>query len=146
MREPRLIFGCDEEVAKWVAEQIPRLRGNVLSPGTAIGIALGERLIAGVVYHDYRKNCENIQISMASVSPLWARRSVITALLHYPFVQLNCWMVYTGTPVENAPAIKVNEHIGLKRKTIVPHFFGKKRHAVICQMTRTEYDRLYGVN
>lgn len=139
-----LVFGLDKEIAEWVAEKIPQMHGGGFGACMSIGVASGNRLLAGVVYHDYRDSYRNIQLSMAAVSPMWARKDVIAGLLHYPFVQLDCWMIYTGTPVENEKALKVNSHIGLKRKTIIPHYFGRKRHAVVSQMTRSEYDRLYG--
>lgn len=105
------------------------------------------RLIAGVVYHDYQREYRNIQISMAAVSPMWARRATIAGLLRYPFRQLGVWMVWTLMPDWNVKALKVNEHIGLKRKTIIPHAFGKKQHAVLSQMLEPayrQYEALYG--
>lgn len=59
-------------------------------------------------------------------------------------MQRQYWMVYTLTPIANERALKVNEHIGFKRKPIVPHAFGMKKHGVICQMTATEYAAKYG--
>lgn len=144
--EPRLLFGHDEQVAKWVAARIPHLHGGGFGPCTAIGVGSEDRgkIYAGVVYHEFVAAYQNIQLSMAADSPLWATKNTIRALLHYPFTQLKAWMVWTLTPVENERAIKVNEHIGFKRKPIVPHAFGPKKHAVICQMTQPEYKARYG--
>jgi RimJ/RimL family protein N-acetyltransferase len=125
-----------------VAERVPNAPKG-FGPCEAIGVVSCGKLIAGVVYHEYRENCESIQISMAAESPMWARRGIIAGLLHYPFEQLGCWMIYTLIPPGNYRALRVNQHIGLKRKTVIPHCFGKKAHAVVCQMTRPEYQRLY---
>lgn len=145
--EPRLLFGYDADVAAWVAQRIPHMHGEGFGPCTAIGVGSAERgtLYAGIVYHDYQARYSNIQLSMAADSPLWATKGTIRALLHYPFVQLGVFMVWTMTPVENERALKVNEHIGFKRKPIVPHVFGPKKHAQICQMTAADYARKYGV-
>jgi len=141
-----LLYGHDEEIAAWVAERIPHVRGGSFGPCAAIGVASGGRLLAGIVYHDYQPDCSNVQLSMAADSPLWARRENIAGLLAYPFIQLGCWMVWTATPPGNERALRVNEHIGFQRKTIIPHAFGRKRHAVICQMLRTDYRRKYEVS
>lgn len=143
--EPKLLFGHDAQVAAWVAERIPHVRGGSFGPCVAIGIGSEHRakLYAGLVYHAYQPEYGHVQLSMAADSPLWATKATIRALLHYPFVQRKLFMVYTMTPVENVRAIKVNEHIGFKRKPIVPHAYGPKKHAQICQMTAPEYARLY---
>ena len=137
-----LLFGNDEDVARWVGERIKSVGRDGFGPCSAIGV-VSDRLIAGLVFHDYQPDFENVQLSMAAESPMWAGHDVIAGLLDYPFNQLGCWMIYTLTPPENERALKVNEHIGLKRKTVTPHAFGRKRHAVVCQMTRPEYERRY---
>lgn len=144
MREPVLLAGHDEDVARWVAALIPHV--TEFGPCVALGVGDSERgkIYAGVVFHDYQAAYRNIQLSMAAASPLWATRRMIRTLLDYPFRQLGVWMVWTMTPIENERALKVNEHIGFKRKPIVPHVFGPKKHAVICQMTAPEFARLYG--
>ena len=145
--EPALLFGHDADVARWVAKRIPHMHGGDFGPCVAIGVGSAERgtLYAGVVYHDYQKYYQNVQLSMAADSPLWATRATIRALLHYPFAQLGVFMVWTMTPIENERALKVNEHIGFKRKPIVPNVFGPKKHAQICQMTAADYAKRYGV-
>ena len=146
MREPTLLGGHDEHVAKWVADRIPH--AHDFGPAVAIGIGDEARgkIYAGVVFHGYQREYRNIQLSMAADSPMWATRATIKSLLDYPFGQLGVWMVWTCTPIENARALKVNEHIGFKRKPIVPHVYGPKKHAVICQMTAPEFARLYGAS
>lgn len=138
-----LLFGFDAEIARWVGERIPHVGPDGFGDCRAIGVANGDKLIAGVVYHQHQPDYQHIQLSMAAVSPMWATREVIAGLLHYPFVQLNVWVLYTLTPEKNTAALKVNEHIGLKHKTIIPHHFGRKRHAVLRQMTKAEYLKAY---
>ena len=136
-----LVFGRDAEVAEWVDARID-ISGDGFGPCSAIGVAT-DRLIAGVVYHDYQPGFQSCQMSMAADVPTWARRDIIAGLLAYPFAQLGCWMVAALCQTENDLACRTNEHIGFKRKTIIPHAFGPKRHAVLFQMTLPEYERLY---
>ena len=146
MREARLAFGFSEQLVPWVAERIQHLRSPDFGPCETIGIVRGDRLIAAAIYHDYIAAHEIAQFTIASESPLWATKGVISGLLHYAFRQMNVYTLYTLTLPSNERALKVNEHIGLKRKTIIPHAFGRKRHAVLCQMTEPEYSKRYEVN
>ena len=136
-----LIFGHDGEIAQWVADRIPHVKTS-FGPCSSIGVAACGRLIAGIVYHDYQPGHGTIQISMAAESPLWARRPTIAALLHYPFRQLKVFKVWTAIPVDNTPAIKVNEHIGFKREAILAHHFGRKRHCAIYRLLEPDYARM----
>ncbi len=137
-----LLIGFDEQIARWTAERIPHV--SDFGPCTAIGVTRGPLLLAGVVYHDYQPDAETIQLSMASASPMWAKRSIIGGLLRYPFEQLGVFKVWTATPIDNVRAIKTNEHIGFKREATLAHHFGRKRHAVICRILAPDYFRLYG--
>jgi hypothetical protein len=138
-----LLFGFDEQIAAWVAERIPHVRGGSFGPCAAIGVISGDRLLAGVVFHALQPDYQTMQLSMAAGSPMWARRDIVAGLLHYAFEQNPVYSLNTVTPPENEAALKVNKHIGLQRKTIIPHYFGKKRHAVVCQMTKPEYLKAY---
>lgn len=146
--EPTLLFGHDDQVAAWVADRIPHVRGGDFGPCKAIGIGSAQlgKLWAGIVYHDYQERCGTVQLSMAAESPLWATRGTIRALLHVPFVQYKVWKVWTATPHGNARALKVNEHIGFKREATLAHHFGKGNHAIICRMLAPDYARRFGVD
>lgn len=140
---PQLAFGFDEQIAAWVAERIPHVRGHDFGPCAAIGVVSNDKILAGIVYHDYQEQFRTIQLSMAAENPMWARRSIIAGLLHYPFEQLGCFKVWTGTPADNEAALKVNIHIGFKREAVLAHHFGPKRHGVVCRMLLPDYQRLY---
>lgn len=141
-----LVYGHDSEVCEWVRARVPDATEYDFSRAAAIGVASGDRLIAGIVFHDYKQQFGTIELSMASESPMWARRENIAAMLAYPFVQLGCYKVYTCTRIENKRAIDVNLHIGFTREAVLAHQFGKNRHCVICRMTKPVFDKLYWVN
>jgi RimJ/RimL family protein N-acetyltransferase len=108
---PRVVtvYGADYEVAHWVGEQ---LGIKSWGPCSAIGIAEGGRLIAGVVYNNY--HWPSIELSIASISPRWASRRTLREIFRYPFVQLGCKRVNAITPLSNTKALKMNERLGLK--------------------------------
>lgn len=136
-----LIYGADEYVSKWVAERIPHV--TTFGPCSAIGVASGDRLIAGMVYHDFQPDFGTIQLSMAADSPMWARPETCKGLLEYPFEQLDCFKVWTATPIDGEAALKVNLHVGFKKEAVLAHHFGRKRHGVVCRMLKPDYVRRF---
>jgi RimJ/RimL family protein N-acetyltransferase len=140
--ENRLLFGYDEEIAKWVAERTvdgPSSFGKCASIGVLN--PAGDRMLAGMVYSQYKPEYSTIQASIASVSPLWATRGTIRALLHYPFMQLGCYKVWACVNIKNTRCCKCLEHIGFKREATLAHHLGKGNHALIYRLLKPEYVR-----
>ena len=141
-----LLFGEDKMVAEWVADKMD-LVSRGFEKSTAIGIMNkeGSRMIAGVVYSEYYPEHKTIQMSIASISPMWARKETIRRLLVYPFEQLGVFKIIITTAIDNIKSLKVTDHIGFKREAVLAHQFGYKKHAVISRMLKTDFDKLYGV-
>lgn len=141
----RVLYGDDDAVAAWTCRLIPHIgSAGVHGPKTALGVLNDKgRLIAGMIYHDYQEAFGTVQITFASTSPMWARKSTIRELLAYPFQQLGCQKIWTCTPAKNIAALKTNAHVGLKREAILRHQFGFKEHAVIYSMMNFEFNRRY---
>jgi RimJ/RimL family protein N-acetyltransferase len=138
-----LLFGCDEAVAGWVQDRIPHVARG-FGPCAAIGVYSGNKMLAGVVYHDFQPEFGTIQISMAADNPMWSRKKHLRALLSYPFNQIGAYKVWTATPHDNEAALRVNLHIGFKKEATLAHHFGRRRHAVICRMLKPDYIRIFG--
>ena len=138
-----LLLGHSSAVARWVGERIPY--GGDFGPCQAVGVLSRDegRLLAGVVYHEYQPDFRSVQLSIASDSPMWARRSNIAGLLSIPFLQMNCYRAWLATPIDNTRALKVNEHIGFTREAVCHSAFGEGRHGVLMRMLRPEFDKLF---
>lgn len=141
---PDLVAGADRAVTDWVIERIPESDPSSFWPCTTIGVVSGGRLIAGVVYHDWKPRYGTIELSMAADSPLWAKRPVIKSLLAYPFEQLGANKAFVVMPLDNERILKTVEHIGFTREAVLAHQLGPKRHAVVSRMLKADYVRLYG--
>jgi RimJ/RimL family protein N-acetyltransferase len=85
-----LYLNDPELVSQFVAVNMPIItHRREFDPCSAIGVRRGDYLIAGFVYNHY--NGHSIDVTVASVNPLWAvRRDIIRALFAYPFLQLGC--------------------------------------------------------
>lgn len=138
-----LLCGHTKEVKEWTENLIPHV--NDFGPCEAIGVVENNKLVAGVVFHDYQPNFQSIQLSMAAISPRWAKRQNIAGLLSYPFEQLGCYRVFTATPKDNEKALKVNAHVGFKTEATLHSLFGPNRHGIIMRMLKPDYDKRYGM-
>lgn len=124
----------DEFVATWVSQRVKHYRPN---PGqyVAIGIAEGQRLIAGAVYHDFTG--PGIGMTLAADSPRWATKGNISALLRYPFGQLNCRRISVCAARSNKRSRKLIEGVGFKLEGVIREGFGKE-DAILYGMLRRE--------
>lgn len=139
MRPNTIIFGQDERVAKWVAKQLPHVGDAGFGPCRALAIVNGDRPLGAIVYHDYQQAAGTVQISMATVSPLWAQPQTIRDLLAVPFDQYRVQKVWTCIPEDNERAIRFNLKIGMVKEAVLGRHFGKRRNAWIFRM----YDHVY---
>ena len=129
-----LVFGMDAFVAEWVRCRAPNA-GRGWDKYSAIGISDGEKLIAGVVYHDYHGY--TISASIASESPKWATRKNLRALFAYPFIQLGCNRMQALTGETNERAQTMLERLGFTAEGL--HRYGfKDEHSISYGMLKNE--------
>jgi hypothetical protein len=86
---------------------------------------------------------KSIQMSLASTTPMFARRDIMAALFSYPFEQLGVNFIWSAVPHQNERTIRFSEHLGLKRDGVLRHRFGWKSHAVVLSMTKYEYAKVW---
>ena len=137
----RLLYGNDEYVAEWVRNRLPNMSAG-FGPCAATGVQDGERLICGVVYNEYRPECQSSSIHFAADDPRWAMRGIITSLLHYPFEQLGCMRVGVMISHRNARSLRFVQGIGFVKEGVARRAFGKD-HGVILSMLRPEYHKRF---
>lgn len=137
----RLVYGCSDFVAAWVCDRISDV--SELRNAVAIGVAIGDRLIAGWVFNKYFPEFGTIQLTVAADSPMWARKELIKELLSYPFIQLGAFKVGICMASDNTRILKTAKHVGFRQEGILAHQFGKGRHCVVSRMFRPEFERMY---
>lgn len=145
-----LLFGFDEQLARWACDRIPWADYNsgMRAVGVADGADASAKLLAVCIYHNFIPTkmingepwyglCE---ISFAAASPRWATRRTISNLLKIPFLQYNCRKVVTVIPSSNTRAIEFNKGIGLKWEGSLRHHYARGVHAQIHGMMRSEFE------
>lgn len=126
-----MIFSDD--VAGWVAAHIEgcnRGFGNC----KAIGVAT-DRLIAGIVYHNWCPEFETIEVSGAATDKRWMTREVLSGLFDYPFSF--CQMIIAQHDRENHirriwKALGADEYV-------IPRLRGRDRDGFIATLTREQW-------
>lgn len=129
-------------VAHWTAERIPFVGvGENFGPCSTMGVLDSEGLMAaGAVYHAYRPAFRGLEISFAMRPGFYLSRSAISALLRYPFAELNCVRVTAVTPLKATSTRQFLEKLGFKREGVLRRAFGTD-DAVVYGMLAKEWAR-----
>lgn len=115
----KLIFGCDDEVAKWASG---RLGFPIFPPFTALGWIDHRGRMGGCVFNN--KEAANIDLTFAMDGLM--DRSVMRAIAHYVFVQMGCARVTMKTRKSNKRAIRAARIAGFKYETTLEHWYGSE--------------------
>jgi len=139
----RFIHGQDALVAEWVAARIPHIGGpDAFGPHATVGVANDDKLIAGIVYHNYLPRYGHCEISFAADTPRFATRGVIRALLSVPFEQYACRTASLMIPHKAARVLRFVGGIGFVRRGCLPEFFAPGVHGEVYSMTMKDYEKL----
>lgn len=121
-------------VAQWVAEQIGHVEN--FGPHLAVGVRDDSGPLAGVVYHSISDR--DVQVSMASLSPRWARKEIIKYLFRVGFEHLGKSRMTAITPKRNKKARKLLQGLGFREEGCAEKFFDDSRNgdAMLYGMTK----------
>ncbi|MFE0015980.1 N-acetyltransferase [Mesorhizobium sp. NPDC059054] len=125
-------------MATWVARHIPgcaRGFGNC----RAMGVLNGDRLVAGMVYHDWAPEHGVIEISGAATTPCWLTRPVLWQMFAYPFLGIACQMVVMRVSERNEQwngrgLPRLLKAYGFDKHTI-PRLYGRHENGLVFTLT-----------
>lgn len=131
----RYVYGYDTLVSQFVASLIPHCRRGFGPNAKTIGVIdEQDRLIAGLVYHNYDPEAEIIEISGAATTARWLSRGMVARMHQYPFHQCGCQMVAMRIPADNERLLRqlaVYDYVFTK----VGRLFGRERDGVLATLT-----------
>ena len=139
---PRCVPDDGDVILQWTAE---KLENDVekYQPCSAMGIMIGNELIGGLIYNDYRE-CpmgSTIEISIATVSPRWATRRTLREIFSYPFVQLQVDRLQAMTARTNHVTRKLLKRLGFKHEGVMRRYYDGQEDAFIFSMMPEEAAR-----
>lgn len=133
------VYGHDQIIADFVASMIPHCARGFGPNAKAIGVVDGERLIAGIVYHNYDPEAGIIEISGAALpKSRWLTRNTLAVMYGYPFLQCHCQMVVQRTPADDERLLAILARYGFMFVPI-PRLFGRERDGVACLLTYEDW-------
>lgn len=121
-----------ENVSGFIAQTIFGDR-RYMGEGTVMGITQGDKLIAGVIFHNYSPEAGTIEFSGGGTKP-WFTRKVIWEVFNYIFNELGCQAAYSRTPESNTQHINVLKRYGFETH-IIPHLRGRNKGEAISVLT-----------
>jgi RimJ/RimL family protein N-acetyltransferase len=137
---PRLVFG-DEPICRWVTAQtsstgLVGVQGNY----RAIGVARGDKICAGFVYHNWNPGAGTIEMTIAAVpGSRWANRETIHQLLAYAFIGNQCQRITTIIDEDNFESLRLSDGIGFKRESIAERCAPGGKNLVITRLFVEEW-------
>lgn len=140
----QFVFQPKARIAKWVVDRIPHMgRFEDLGPYEVMGISSSDGMpLAGVVWTNYRGH--DITLNLAADSPRWARRGVITAILSYPFRQLQCERCTSFVGRQNKRSYRITEGVGFKREGLMRRAADGWEDVHVFGMLREEFEERWG--
>src|SRR5262245_45794654 len=128
-----ILLGDDRAVAALVAAKIPAL---VLDKFVALGVVRQNRLVGGIVYHNFR-GCD-VEVVSAFDDARWALPGTLRALFAYPFETLKCVRITAIVARGNKRARRLCEGLGFRFEGVARRAIDGKQDAIIYGMLRQE--------
>lgn len=132
-RAPRENFAVGKFVASNTGEGIGEFDNF-----TTLGVIKGDRLIAGVIYHDYKPGAQVVEMSCAAIDPTWVRGPTLYLMYSYPFEQMGCRMIGTGNAGSNKRLHRQLERLD-HRKYIIDDYWGEGEDCYFWTLTKKAY-------
>jgi len=105
-----VLYGADQSVA----DMVKALCGLVCQWDhyAALGVVRDHALIGGVVFHDYRPQAADIEITAGFTTPRWCSPATFGEIMRYPLVQLDLERCTARVASGNHPARRFLERLG----------------------------------
>lgn len=104
----------------------------------AMAVVDGEKIIAGVLYNNFRPDAGVIEMHAASVDKRWLTRPVLKAMFSLPFDQFGCQLCALRVSEHNKPMIRIAEAYGFKAFHI-PRLRGRDEDEFILTLTDDDW-------
>lgn len=126
-REQRLM-------SKWVANIIWPGKGRDFGNCQALAVIEDEKLIAGMIYHNYEPDAGVVEISGAGTSKRWLTRQTLRVMFQIPFVDWKCQAVVMRVSDEDEALHSILFRYGFERY-VIPRLRGRSSNENVFVLT-----------
>lgn len=99
-----------------------------------LGFVDGDKVVGGLVFHNWSPEHGVIEVTAASLSRKWFKRSILKQATAYVFEKCNCHAMVARTAPDNTPVLKIWRALGADEVTI-PHLRGRGVPEVVFVLT-----------
>ena len=132
---PVPVGGADQFVAAWVARELD-IDPSEFGPCSAMGVVLGGELVAGIVFNNYTimRAGSSLEASIASTTPRWASRAILSDIFGYAFVQMRVTRLWAQTVKSNKRARRFLLRLGFKFEGVARRAYDGTRDSAVYSM------------
>lgn len=134
------VYGHDEEIAKFIATFAHgQLLVDEFERCKTIGVMDEEgKLVAGVVYYDFKPKAGTIEIGAASITRRWFNRATYRRIFEYPFIECGCQMVIARIRADNEYLLSQFARMNFNL-IMMPRMYGRSEDGVYCTLTDDQW-------
>jgi len=118
-----IVFIAPDYVRDWVASELNQIgfAGNFI---TAFGNFEGNKLLGGVVFHNYYPKEGVVEMSAAGIDARWLSRQMIRSMFNYAFGVLGCQMTILRVSEHNSRMLNIADRFDFKGY-LIPRLRGR---------------------
>ena len=110
----RIIFDKGRNIARWVCTQLG-YAADEISDGQALGFAIGENLIGGVIYHNIRYG-RDLWLTIYTANKHWCSRKNLKIIFGIAFDVYKVRRISILVNSQNFICLRFIERLGFKRE------------------------------
>jgi hypothetical protein len=104
---------------------------------TSLAVVDGEKLIAGVLFHNWFPQYGIVEMTAAACDRRWLTRPVVKAILAECFIEKNCQTTFVRV-ADGAAHARIFRALGFKEMRL-PNFRGKDKDELLLMLTDDQW-------
>jgi len=134
----RYFSNRSDEMCLWMSERLTRYSPDEFKPCSTLGFVKDKRVVAGVIFNNFRPSCRDIQLTIAADSPGWMSRDSLRTIFEYVFIQLGCIRLTVSIAKKNKRARRLAEGLGFEYEGKLRKGFDGVEDCIIYGMLHSE--------
>ena len=112
--------------------------GSDFGPCGTLGIFNNDRLIAGIIFHEWQPRYGTMEITAAATSPAWLTKRSIREIMAICFDQHQCQQIFSRMAIDNERAVQIYKFLGFN-SVLLPNMRGSGKHEWLMLLTRDQW-------
>ena len=124
------------DIARWVCRGL-NTDVNWLHDNIAFGFAVDERMVGGLIFHDYRPH-QDVWWTVYACEKNWCNRRMLKEMFEIAFKRLDCKRINILVSTKNSHCLHFVERLGFKQEGVLRQFAENGDDCYILGMLRNE--------